>query len=100
MSDLLKNIDARTKLAGTNKLEILMFTLGLDKRTNREETPAPAPAARAGVAGRGTIRPRPGFCTSGAPHDALRTHAGRFYAGAAWCSTRHLTPWRECYEAP
>lgn len=38
MSDLLKNIDARTKLAGTNKLEILMFTLGLDKRTNREET--------------------------------------------------------------
>ena len=38
MSDLLKNIDARTKLAGTNKLEILMFSLGLDKRTGREET--------------------------------------------------------------
>ncbi|MBI5627100.1 MAG: purine-binding chemotaxis protein CheW, partial [Nitrosomonadales bacterium] len=38
MSDLLKNIDARTKLAGTNKLEILMFMLGLDKRTGREET--------------------------------------------------------------
>jgi two-component system, chemotaxis family, chemotaxis protein CheV len=38
MSDLLKNIDARTKLAGTNKLEILMFTLGLDNRTGREET--------------------------------------------------------------
>ncbi|MBI5889500.1 MAG: chemotaxis protein CheV [Nitrosomonadales bacterium] len=38
MSDLLKNIDARTKLAGTNKLEILMFTLGKDKRTGREET--------------------------------------------------------------
>jgi two-component system chemotaxis response regulator CheV len=38
MSDLLKNIDARTKLAGTNKLEILMFALGLDKRTGREET--------------------------------------------------------------
>jgi two-component system chemotaxis response regulator CheV len=38
MSDLLKNIDARTKLAGTNKLEILMFTLGLDKRSGREET--------------------------------------------------------------
>jgi two-component system chemotaxis response regulator CheV len=38
MSELLKNIDARTKLAGTNKLEILMFTLGLDKRTGREET--------------------------------------------------------------
>ena len=38
MSDLLKNIDARTKLAGTNKLEILMFSLGKDNRTNREET--------------------------------------------------------------
>ncbi len=38
MSELLTNIDARTKLAGTNKLEILMFTLGLDKRTGREET--------------------------------------------------------------
>lgn len=25
MSELLKNIDARTKLAGTNKLEILLF---------------------------------------------------------------------------
>jgi two-component system chemotaxis response regulator CheV len=38
MSDLLKNIDARSKLAGTNKLEILMFTLGLDNRSEREET--------------------------------------------------------------
>lgn len=38
MSDLLKNIDARTKLAGTNKLEILMFSLGKDLRTQREET--------------------------------------------------------------
>jgi two-component system, chemotaxis family, chemotaxis protein CheV len=38
MSDLLKSIDARTKLAGTNKLEILMFTLGVDKRNGREET--------------------------------------------------------------
>jgi len=38
MSDLLRNIDARTKLAGTNKLEILMFSLGLDNRTGREET--------------------------------------------------------------
>ncbi|MBI5659375.1 MAG: chemotaxis protein CheV [Nitrosomonadales bacterium] len=38
MSDLLRNIDARTKLAGTNKLEILMFTLGQDTRTGREET--------------------------------------------------------------
>lgn len=38
MSDLLRNIDARTKLAGNNKLEILMFTLGLDLRSNRRET--------------------------------------------------------------
>ncbi|MDX8380280.1 MAG: chemotaxis protein [Gallionella sp.] len=38
MSDLLRNIDARTKLAGTNKLEILMFSLGVDNRTQREET--------------------------------------------------------------
>jgi two-component system chemotaxis response regulator CheV len=38
MSDLLKNIDARTRLAGTNKLEILLFTLGVDSRTGRHET--------------------------------------------------------------
>lgn len=38
MSELLKNIDARTKLAGTNKLEILLFTLGTDNRTGRRET--------------------------------------------------------------
>ena len=38
MSDLMKNIDARTKLAGTNKLEILLFTLGTDQRTGRRET--------------------------------------------------------------
>ncbi|EKE16744.1 MAG: hypothetical protein ACD_10C00825G0003 [uncultured bacterium] len=38
MSELLKNIDARTKLAGTNKLEILLFFLGLDPRTGRRET--------------------------------------------------------------
>ncbi|MBL8451427.1 MAG: chemotaxis protein CheV [Zoogloea sp.] len=38
MSELLKNIDARTRLAGTNKLEILLFTLGLDPRTGRRET--------------------------------------------------------------
>ena len=37
MSELLRNIDARTKLAGTNKLEILLFTLGLDTRSNRRE---------------------------------------------------------------
>jgi len=38
MSDLLKNIDARTRLAGTNKLEILLFSLGQDSRTGRRET--------------------------------------------------------------
>ncbi|OHX18665.1 fused signal transduction protein/response regulator [Chromobacterium amazonense] len=37
MSDLLKKIDARTKLAGTNKLEILLFSLGNDQRTGRKE---------------------------------------------------------------
>lgn len=37
MSELLKSIDERTKLAGTNKLEILMFTLGLDSRSGRRE---------------------------------------------------------------
>jgi two-component system chemotaxis response regulator CheV len=38
MSELLKSIDARTKLAGTNKLEILLFFLGTDMRTGRKET--------------------------------------------------------------
>lgn len=38
MSELLKTIDARTKLAGTNKLEILLFFLGTDQRTGRRET--------------------------------------------------------------
>ncbi|KZE32726.1 two-component system chemotaxis response regulator CheV [Crenobacter luteus] len=38
MSELLKKIDARTKLAGTNKLEILLFSLGMDHRTGRKET--------------------------------------------------------------
>ncbi|MBY0578175.1 MAG: chemotaxis protein [Burkholderiales bacterium] len=38
MSELLKNIDARTKLAGTNKLEILLFSLGTDLRTGRNES--------------------------------------------------------------
>lgn len=37
MSELLRNIDARTKLAGTNKLEILMFTLGKNTQTERRE---------------------------------------------------------------
>ncbi|MDE2584636.1 MAG: chemotaxis protein CheV [Betaproteobacteria bacterium] len=38
MSELLKSIDARTKLAGTNKLEILLFSLGVDARNGRRET--------------------------------------------------------------
>lgn len=38
MTQLLKHVDARTKLAGTNKLEILLFTLGVDHRTGRKET--------------------------------------------------------------
>jgi len=37
MSELLRSIDERTKLAGTNKLEVLMFTLGLDSRSQRRE---------------------------------------------------------------
>lgn len=38
MSELLSRIDGRTKLAGTNKLEILLFTLGFDQATQRQET--------------------------------------------------------------
>ena len=38
MSELLKSIDARTRLAGTNKLEILLFSLGTDAGTGRRET--------------------------------------------------------------
>ena len=38
MSELLKSIDARTKLAGNNKLEILLFTLGTDSHSGRRET--------------------------------------------------------------
>ena len=38
MAKLLEKIDARTKLAGTNKLEILLFSLGHDQRTGRRET--------------------------------------------------------------
>jgi two-component system, chemotaxis family, chemotaxis protein CheV len=38
MAKLLEKIDARTKLAGTNKLELLLFSLGRDQRTGRKET--------------------------------------------------------------
>jgi two-component system chemotaxis response regulator CheV len=37
MSELLRRVDARTKLAGANKLEILLFSLGADPHTGREE---------------------------------------------------------------
>ena len=37
MSELFNTIDARTRLAGTNKLEILLFTLGVDPHTGRRE---------------------------------------------------------------
>ncbi len=37
MSELLRRIDARTKLAGANKLEILLFTLGTDTSSGRRE---------------------------------------------------------------
>jgi len=37
MSELLRQIDARTKLAGTNKLEILLFSLGTDTASGRRE---------------------------------------------------------------
>ncbi len=38
MSELLRRIDARTRLAGANKLEILLFTLGTDMGSGRTET--------------------------------------------------------------
>jgi two-component system chemotaxis response regulator CheV len=38
MSDLLRQVDARTKLAGNNKLEILLFSLGIDRNTGRKES--------------------------------------------------------------
>ena len=38
MSELLRQIDARTKLAGNNKLEILLFSLGTDSTRARRET--------------------------------------------------------------
>jgi len=38
MSDLLRQVDARTTLAGNNKLEILLFSLGMDRGTGRKES--------------------------------------------------------------
>ncbi|WP_027456860.1 chemotaxis protein [Dechloromonas agitata] len=38
MSDFLSHIDARTRLAGANKLEMLLFGLGFDQARQRRET--------------------------------------------------------------
>jgi len=37
MSNLMQSIDERTRLAGANRLEILLFSLGKDSQTGREE---------------------------------------------------------------
>jgi len=37
MSNLMQSIDERTRLAGANRLEILLFSLGKDRATDREE---------------------------------------------------------------
>ncbi len=37
MSELLQSVDERTSLAGTNRLEVLLFSLGRDARDEREE---------------------------------------------------------------
>ena len=37
MSDLMKGVNERTSLAGANRLEVLLFSLGFDKTTDREE---------------------------------------------------------------
>ena len=37
MSNLMQSIDDRTKLAGTNRLEVLLFSLGIDSETGRDE---------------------------------------------------------------
>lgn len=38
MSDFMKSVDERTKLAGANRLEVLLFSLGFDKKVGRNET--------------------------------------------------------------
>ena len=37
MSNMLQSVDQRTRLAGTNRLEVLLFSLGKDRETGREE---------------------------------------------------------------
>jgi two-component system chemotaxis response regulator CheV len=38
MANFIKSVDDRTRLAGTNRLEVLLFSLGTDVQTGREET--------------------------------------------------------------
>ncbi|WP_177418688.1 chemotaxis protein [endosymbiont of Lamellibrachia barhami] len=38
MANFIKSVDDRTRLAGTNRLEVLLFSLGRDANTGREET--------------------------------------------------------------
>jgi two-component system chemotaxis response regulator CheV len=38
MTNLMQTVDERTRLAGANKLEVLLFSLGTDRLTNRTET--------------------------------------------------------------
>lgn len=38
MTEFLQSVDARTKLAGRNQLEVLLFSLGKDNRYQRDET--------------------------------------------------------------
>ncbi|MDZ4263706.1 MAG: chemotaxis protein CheW, partial [Pseudomonadota bacterium] len=37
MSKVMQSVDDRTRLAGTNRLEILLFSLGKDVKTGKEE---------------------------------------------------------------
>ncbi|MEW8626105.1 MAG: chemotaxis protein [Candidatus Thiodiazotropha sp.] len=37
MSKLMQSVDARTQLAGNNRLEVLLFSLGMDRLSGREE---------------------------------------------------------------
>ncbi len=37
MSELMQSVDERTRLAGTNRLEVLLFSLGKDMESGREE---------------------------------------------------------------
>lgn len=37
MANFIQSVDDRTQLAGTNRLEVLLFSLGVDKKTGRDE---------------------------------------------------------------